>query len=265
MWAEERQNRIMEILRRERRAEADALASMLDVSRETIRRDLILLEQDGQVQRTHGGALIAQSVAEEPFSSRVAQRTGEKRAIAIAAATLVEPGQCCFIDAGSTTAAFAQALAGVPGVSVITNSLEVAMAMRPNQPETEILLLGGALGREVPATFGGTALAQLATLRADIAFISPVGIAPDVGVSYFDMAEADLARVMLAHARRRIVLADASKCGIVSRALVAPCADVDVLVTDCADAQAFRASGVGQVLAVGDQAGQGKSKPRNRS
>lgn len=264
MWAEERQDRIMEILRRERRAEADALASMLDVSRETIRRDLILLEQDGQVQRTHGGALIAQSVAEEPFSSRVVQRTGEKRAIAAAAATLVEAGQCCFIDAGSTTSAFAQALAGVPGVSVITNSFEVAMAMRAHQPEAEVLLLGGTLGREVPATFGGTALAQLAHLRADIAFVSPVGIAAE-GVSYFDMAEADLARVMLAQARRRIVLADASKCGVVSRVVVAPCADVDVLVTDCADAQRFRASGVGQVLAVGDQAGQGRSKPRSRS
>lgn len=266
MWAEERQKRIMEMLRRENRVEAEALAEALEVSRETIRRDLKTLEESGQVQRTHGGALIAPSVAEAPFSSRMAVRTLEKQAIAAAAVRLVESGSCCFIDAGSTTTAFATALAAVPDVSIITNSLDVARAVRAQQPSAEIVLLGGLLGRDVPALFGGIAVQQLAALRADIAFVSPVGINPVAGVTYFDLAEADLARCMLQHARRRVVLADASKCGVISRIVVSGCKDIDVLVTDLADTQAFRTAGVGQVIHAGeDQAGQGIAKPRKRS
>lgn len=265
MFAEERQRKILEILNRDRRAEADVLAATLNVSRETIRRDLKSLEKDGQVHRTHGGALISKPLSEEPFSSRIRQRTAEKRAIAAAAAQLVEPGQCCFVDAGSTTASFAPALATVPGIAVITNALEVAMAVHLAQPHAEVLLLGGVLGRDVPATFGGVALDQLASLRADVAFVSPVGIDAEAGVSYFDLGEADIARTMFKRARRRIVLADASKCGVVSRAVVCDCAEVDVLVTDCANTRLFEAAGIERIVRAEDQAGQTISKSRKRS
>jgi DeoR/GlpR family transcriptional regulator of sugar metabolism len=267
MWAEERQQQILTLLNSHSRVEADALASRLNVSRETIRRDLKQLEAAGLIRRTHGGALVGPSISEQPFRDRLAARTAEKQAIATAAVDLVKPGDCCFIDAGSTTSAFAKALAGVEGVSVITNSLDVALALRAAPAAgIEVLLLGGTVGREAPATYGVMATEQLSQLRADLAFISPVGIDPAVGASYFDMAEADMARIMLKHARRRVVLADASKCDVVSRMVVCACSDIDVLVSDLADPAPFRHAGVGEVIQVGPaQTGQTVSKSRRRS
>jgi len=252
MWAEERQQRIMAVLASQSRVEADELATSLNVSRETIRRDLKQLEALGQIRRTHGGALMLHHVAEQPFHQRLSSHTIEKQAIAVAAAALVEPGSCCFVDAGSTTTSFAQALASVSDVSVITNSIDVAMALRQGQGSMEILLLGGTVGRDVPATFGASTIDQLETLRADFAFISPVGIHPEAGVSYFDLAEAAIARVMLKHARRRVALADASKCGLASRTIVSSCKDIDVLVTDLKDGRAFSQAGVGAVVHAGE-------------
>ena len=109
--------------------------------------------------------------------------TEEKQLIADAAVRPVEPGSCCFTHAGSTTTAFARALPGVEGVSVITDSFDVAMVLRAAQPSTETLILGGVLGRVVPETFGGVALGQMASFRADIAFVSPLGISAAEGVS----------------------------------------------------------------------------------
>lgn len=248
MWAEERQQKIMALLAQQSRVEAEVLARTLDVSRETIRRDLKQLEETGQIRRTHGGALLLRPVAEQPFQQRQSSRTAEKQAIASAALTLIEPGQCCFIDAGSTTASFAAALAAVDNVSVITNSVDVALRLRLAQPQAEIMLLGGMLGRDVPATFGNTAISQLEMLRADIAFVSPVGIDAEAGVSYFDLDEAAMARAMLGNARRRVVLADASKCGVVSRSIVSACKDIDVLVTDLKDIDRLAHAGISRVI-----------------
>lgn len=249
MWAEERHQRILEVLNAHTRIEAGALALALDVSRETIRRDLIRLEADGLIRRTHGGALVIDSEAEQPFRDRLSAHRTEKQAMGRAAASLIKPGDCCFIDAGSTTVAFAEALAGVEGISVITNSLDVASVIRSGQFNADIVLLGGALGSEVPATYGPMVVEQLARLRADIAFISPVGLDPKGGVSYFDLAEAEIARMMLSHARKRVVLADASKCGVVSRVVVWDCDDIDVVVSDGQEtAAALALAGVGQFV-----------------
>lgn len=250
MWAEERRRRILETLQQERRAEAEALAIMLDVSRETIRRDLMALEKAGHIQRTHGGALISGLVSEEPFMARLGQNIAEKQAIAAAAVKEIQPGQSCFVDAGSTTLAFAEALAELENISIITNSIEVALAIHMRQASAEILLLGGLLSRDVPGTFGGITQKQLADLRADVAFVSPVGVHAEAGVSYFDLSEADIARSMLEQARRRVILADSSKCGLVSRTIVAPCSHVDVLVTGFPNVTDFERGGIDKVVRV---------------
>ncbi|WP_304279787.1 DeoR/GlpR family DNA-binding transcription regulator [Caulobacter segnis] len=267
MWAEERQQQILTLLNSHSRVEADALAARLNVSRETIRRDLKQLEAAGLIRRTHGGALVGPSISEQPFRDRLVARIAEKEAIAAAAVDQVKPGDCCFIDAGSTTSAFAKALASVEGVSVITNSLDVAVALRTSPAANiEVLLLGGSVGREAPATYGVMAIEQAGQLRADLAFISPVGIDPVAGASYFDLAEADMARIMLKHARRRVVLADASKCNVVSRMVICPCSDIDVLISDLADPVPFRQAGVGEVIQARPiQSGQAVSKSRRRS
>jgi DeoR/GlpR family transcriptional regulator of sugar metabolism len=250
IWAEERQQQILQLLREQQRVEAERLVGKLDVSRETIRRDLKQMELAGLIRRTHGGAAIVTAAEEKPFQFRLSTHVEEKQRIARAAIALVKPGNCCFVDAGSTTAIFATELVKIPKVSVITNSLGVAAALRAVHSDAEVVLLGGTLGHDVPATFGELGLEQLKHFRADLAFISPVGVDPHTGITYFDLAEAELAKQMLAHAHCRVVLADQSKIGVVSRVLVSDWSRIDVLVTDASETKALRQAGATEIVSA---------------
>ena len=248
MWVEERQSRILSQLKRDKRVEADRLAQDFKVSRETIRRDLKILEERGLIRRTHGGALMSEQSKESPFEQRKVSRIAEKRALCQAAVSLMMPGGSYFIDAGSTTAIIGELMGDLREMSIVTNSIELAMTVRKNNPAIDVVLLGGTIASDVPATYGEMTLRQLRNFHADIALVSPVGIDPGVGVSYYDLAEADLAGQMLENARQKVVIADASKCGVVSRAIVAECKEVDVLITDETDTAEFLEAGLRRVV-----------------
>lgn len=228
--------------------EADRLAQDFKVSRETIRRDLKILEERGLIRRTHGGALMSEQSKESPFEQRKVSRIAEKRALCQAAVSLMMPGGSYFIDAGSTTAIIGELMGDLREMSIVTNSIELAMTVRKNNPAIDVVLLGGTIASDVPATYGEMTLRQLRNFHADIALVSPVGIDPGVGVSYYDLAEADLAGQMLENARQKVVIADASKCGVVSRAIVAECKEVDVLITDETDTAEFLEAGLRRVV-----------------
>jgi DeoR/GlpR family transcriptional regulator of sugar metabolism len=232
MWAEERSHRIMSLLATQARLETDSLAEALNVSRETIRRDLLKLEAEGKVRRVHGGVVPVELPPEKPFEVRRQANAAAKQRIAKAAARMIEPGQCCFVDAGTTTAAFATELAKLRGVSVITNSLDVARILRNAHPEGDILLLGGQLGIDVPATYGEITISQIERFRPDTAIISPVGLHPEHGATDYFLPEAEIARAMIANAGRLIMLADRSKLGEVSRVRLCGCDAIDVLIVD---------------------------------
>ena len=228
--------------------EADRLAQDFKVSRETIRRDLKIMEERGLIRRTHGGALMNEQSKESPFEQRKVSRIAEKRALCQAAVSLMMPGGSYFIDAGSTTAIIGELMGDLREMSIVTNSIELAMTVRKNNPAIDVVLLGGTIASDVPATYGEMTLRQLRNFHADIAIVSPVGIDPGVGVSYYDLAEADLAGQMLENARQKVVIADASKCGVVSRAIVAECKEIDVLITDEVETSEFLEAGLRRVV-----------------
>ncbi len=232
MWAEERHHRILSLLVAHGRIGTDNLAETLNVSRETVRRDLLKLESEGKVRRVHGGVVASELPEEKPFETRRGVNAEAKQRIARAAVRLLQPGECVFIDAGTTTAAFAVELAKTPGIAVITNSLDVAASLRAAQRDADVHLLGGQLGPDVPATYGATTINQIALFRPDAAIISPVGLHPEHGATDYFLAEAEVARAMIANAGRLIMLADRSKIGQTSRARLCGCADIDVLVMD---------------------------------
>lgn len=252
MWVDERQQRILEIIATVGRVETDVIAAELQVSRETIRRDLLLLEQDGKLRRVHGGAVRADPPPERPFRTRKRVQMDAKREIARAGVGLIKPGSSCFIDAGTTTAAFAAELVRVADLLVITNSLEVAMTLRAAQSNAEILLLGGRMGLEVPSTHGDVTIAEIGRHRVDVAILSPVALETKAGFTYHDLDEAAVARAMSQNAASRLVLADHTKLGWVSRAVVCACDEIDDLVSD-ADGDvlaAYRQAGVKRVLST---------------
>lgn len=248
LWVEERQSKILSLLKRDRRVEADQLAQDFNVSRETIRRDLKIMEERGLIRRTHGGALMNEQSKESPFEQRRVSRIAEKRALCQAAVSMMVPGGSYFIDAGSTTAIMGEFMADLGELSIVTNSIELAMTVRKINPAIDVVLLGGSIGTDVPATYGEMTLRQLRHFHADIALVSPVGIDPGVGVSYYDLAEAELAGQMLENARQKVVIADASKLGVVSRAIVSDCKEIDVLVTDESETSAYTEAGLRRVI-----------------
>ncbi len=253
MWVAERHRLILALLNTHQGLTTERFAEALGVSRETVRRDLIELERSGQLARVHGGAVAAAagSPPEPAYAERAALRQQQKRDIAQQAAALPAPGQTCFLDAGSTTLALAQALAPRDGLIVITNSLDAAMVLACHRHH-EVRLLGGRLEDDVPATYGEQTAAEIARLRVDWAFVSPVALDAVNGAMDYLWHEATVARAMLGRARRRVVLGDASKLGQASRVQICSPVEVDVLVTDAgADPQvlaALAAAGVGEVL-----------------
>ena len=231
MWAHERHRRIVALLNERQRLTTEMFSAELGVSKETIRRDLIELELSGKLSRVHGGA-IPQNVPIEPsYVEREELHRPEKRAIARAAATLIAPGMSCFIDAGSTTQALAQALLARSDIQIITNSVRIASELAGN-PGLDVLLLGGRIAQEMPATYGDQTVAEIGRYHLDLAIVSPVGIDARAGAMDYLWHEAAVARAMLEHARQRIILADRSKLGQTSRMQLCAASAVDVLVTN---------------------------------
>lgn len=227
MLKEERQRRILSILRKRANARTIEIARELNVSRETVRRDLVELQGKGEIGRVHGGATIGGEVPEEPFQLRIQRRRAEKLAIARRTLSLLKDGDAIFLDAGSTTAILAETLRDGPDVQVITNLQSAAALLRERA-----FMLGGRYAESVPATFGELTLANIRSFHVDLAIISPTGVDPDWGLSYYEMHECAVARAMCEQARETIVLADSSKIGFVSRVRLDSLDVAGTLVTD---------------------------------
>lgn len=236
MLREERRHRIATLLGAFRQVSTDRIAGDLGVSRETVRRDIVEMEELGLLKRVHGGAVALDAADEPPLDIRAQARRKEKRAIAGAAARLVTAGQTLFIDAGSTVSVLAEQLSTLSGLTVITNSFDVALkvdqAGSGERRRNEIILLGGRLGEAVPATFGDKTVAEIFRHRADFAFLSPVGLHARYGAMSFDPREAEVARAMVDNAARTVILADSSKIGVASRVSFCSANRIDTLVSD---------------------------------
>jgi DeoR family fructose operon transcriptional repressor len=253
MWQEERYQRIRALLSSLQQVSTDRIVGELGVSRETVRRDLLELEAMGELRRVHGGAVPVHS--EPPIAERVHTRVKYKRAIARAAAGLVASGQTLFLDAGSTTSVLADELAKLSGLTIITNSFDVALKVgAAGNGANQLLMLGGSVGGPVCATAGDITIAEIHRYRADFALLSPVGVDAECGATNYDLREAEVARAMTANAKQLVLLADFSKIGLCSRVSFCSADRIDHLVTNTSaqKSAAYTAleSAVGNVLAV---------------
>lgn len=239
MWSHERQGKILEILVRDGKVMTNQLADLFSVSRETVRRDLLEMEETGSLTRVHGGALLSGAeIAPEPaFDVRRSADASAKDAIGEAACALIEPGMTLMIDTGTTTLAFAHALLRRGALRIITNSIEIARLTAASDCET--LLLGGRPHRDVPGTFGEMTLSQLDRFLADMAVISPVGLHPHRGATDYELHEAELARAMMRRAKSRVILCHSAKIGVESRVSICGLDEIDHVVTDARPGEAF--------------------------
>lgn len=241
MWSHERQSRILEMLGTEKKVFTNRLAQLFDVSRETVRRDLLDMELHGTLVRVHGGAMsVEREIPPEPaFSERPVTHADQKSAIGALACTIIPRGSTIFVDAGTTTRAFAQELARQGDVRVITNSIEIARILGP-VAGCDTLLLGGRPHTDVPATYGEMTLSEIDRFLADFAVISPVGIHADRGATDYELHEAEVARAMMRRSRECIMLCHSEKIGAESRVSICRLDEIEHLVTDAAADTSFK-------------------------
>jgi DeoR family glycerol-3-phosphate regulon repressor len=258
MKPDERRRRIADLVKEASRASVEELAGLLDTSRETVRRDLALLSEQGVVRKVHGGAVHAQTALESPLKDRYAAARQEKLALAETAAKQFREGDSLLIDAGTTTALFAAALGRTGSFTIITNSLLVAQELRDSQHKSEVYLLGGRFFGEGYEVLGSLVVEQIQRLQADHAVLTAGAVDPAGRCLDFNAEEAYIARAMMASARQTTILADSSKLGKHALFQVCEAAQIDRLVTDKAPprdlADALRAAGVQVLVADADGA-----------
>jgi len=229
---EERRLRIAAQLRRDTRVRVEDLAAQYAVSGETIRRDLQVLEERGILRRVYGGAVAQESRGWEPSADeRVVARLDPKRAIAAAAAALVEPGETLIFDLGTTVAETARALPATFSGRALCVALPTAAELAGREG-VEVHLAGGQLRRADLACVGATAERFFDQFFADRAFVAASGVHPKAGITGERLEETALRQAILAQANETYVLADAAKLGRIAVGRVCPLSAVTAVVTD---------------------------------
>jgi DeoR family transcriptional regulator of aga operon len=233
-----RADRIMRSLLKAGDISVQELVDQIGTSAPSIRRDLARLEKRGLVLRTHGGATLVEPLLYEPFrhdtsfQARELRSADEKRRIGLAASELIHEKDTIGLMAGTTTTQIGRALRHRRGISVITNAVNIGMELC-NQPAIKTTLTGGTLAWAWTfALAGQPALNTLKDVYLDKAFISATGFDLERGVTTLELEEATVSQAMIKQSRQVIVVADSSKIGRVSPALICPVAAVHVLVTD---------------------------------
>jgi DeoR/GlpR family transcriptional regulator of sugar metabolism len=240
----ERQERILERLRRHGRVIAADLAVEFRVSEDSIRRDLRELAARSLCKRVYGGALLATTAP--PLAERRREDVERKRALAAVAATLVGPRQILFLDAGSTNSAIASALPEGQDLTVVTNAPDVALALI-GRSGFEVLTIGGRIDPKIGGAIGSMALRQIQGIRADLCFPGVCSADAETGLWTFDPEEVVLKRAMIEASGETVVVATREKLITAATHHTAPANSIAHLVversTDAEILDAWRAAG----------------------
>ncbi|MFG2337217.1 DeoR/GlpR family DNA-binding transcription regulator [Streptomyces yangpuensis] len=280
MFAAERRQLILEMVRANGAVSLRELARVVQTSEVTVRRDVRALEAEGLLDRRHGGAVLPGGFTRESgFPQKSHLATAEKTAIADVAAGLVEEGEAVVVGAGTTTQELARRLARVPGLTVVTNSLLVAQALA-HANRVEVVMTGGTLRGSNYALVGSGAEQSLQGLRVSRAFLSGSGLTAERGLSTSNMLSASVDRALVQAAAEVVVLADHTKLGTDTMFQTVPTDVMTRLVTDeppphddraATELQALADQGVqitvagGQTAASGGLDGLGGRRPRRDS
>ena len=232
MFASERQQQILEFLRKRKSASVAELGARLYVSGATVRRDLAALARAGLISRSRGGAVLVEGAgAESPVFVRELRQTKEKRTIAGVVLPLIRPNSVLFMDSSSTVGMVVPLLSQHAGLTVITNGLSNALLLS-RYTSARIYLPEGTVSPRSTSVAGGAALGCLSRFRADLALISCAGLELSAGVTEASPEQSEAKRVMLHQARTGILLCDSSKFGHTFLCRTCGLDDVRALATD---------------------------------
>ncbi len=232
MYSAERRQEILLLLEKKSRVNVDYLATHFGVSRSSIRRDLSQLRAHGLLTRTYGGAVIVNGTGgETPFSERQVANFAEKDQIGKAAAKLVAEGDTIFIDGGTTTECMLPYLVD-KHITVVTYGLNIINRLSLN-PNIILIAIGGTLHADSLTFSGMLALHSIHTynMHFDKAFLAASGVSAVAGITNASLEEIPIKRKAIEAGQQNILLADASKIGLIRAGFIAPLCEIQHLIT----------------------------------
>jgi len=233
MSAYERRQFILDKLHRQERLRVTKLADVLSVSESTIRNDLNALEDEGRIERVHGGAVLAEPayVNNNSFENRYVQHLQAKRAIAKQAAELVQDGDSILLDASSTAYCLACEISDRNGLRIVTNGFKLAQELAKN-PSNNVILIGGVVNYSASSVTGLLSQRIIEDLYVQKAFISCSGFTISRGMTEVQLNEAQLKRKMITSTAKLYAIIDSSKFGKEDLTPFASLEDIHQLFTD---------------------------------
>jgi DeoR/GlpR family transcriptional regulator of sugar metabolism len=231
---EQRQQRIATLVRESGSVTVAGLEKDLGISPATARRDLAVLERQGKVKRTHGGAVMPGFTQhEDSFRQRLDEAVEAKRRLGRAAVALLEPDETVFIDS-STTAYYAarRMLAGAPRVTCLTNLVPVMDLFSTADPSGASMVGVGGIFRALTLSFvGPCAVRTVESHLADRAFISVKGITPEGYLTDINPLEAEVKRAMIRQSARPVLLVDGRKFEQRGFSVITHVSEVSLVIT----------------------------------
>jgi DeoR family transcriptional regulator of aga operon len=234
---QQRFNTVLSALQQSGSVSVDDLSNDLGVSVVTIRRDLDTLEQRGLLRRTHGGAVSIEPLFYEPFKkdrtflAQLERLADEKHRIGRAAAALIAPGETIAVTPGTTTAEVIRGLPLNSNITVVTNTVNIAMELSKRK-DVSVFVTGGHLHGDWFSLVGPSASRSMENMLIHTLFIGADGIDAEWGASCLSSEEAELNCTMVAHARRHIAVVDHTKFAVVANWRICETRNIHTLVTD---------------------------------
>ncbi|USK68645.1 DeoR/GlpR family DNA-binding transcription regulator [Peribacillus asahii] len=235
MLQEHRHQKIESFLKQHKAVKAAELASLLNVSIDTVRRDLETLEKKGTVKRVHGGAILKQNnnnVLNKLFNEREVKNLENKQEVAALAVELIEEGQAIALNGGTTTIEIAKVLVEkFQRLTIITNDIRILSILGANK-HFNVILSGGFFNPEEYTLYGKQCEEILSNFNIDIAFITVNGLSIENGLTDFRIHEVGVIQTILSRTKYKVVAADSSKFETSSYINVCPLKEIDLIVTD---------------------------------
>ena len=230
MITAERRNKIAECIIANGSIKAGELAQMFEVTTETIRKDLIYLDQMGIIKKSHGGAQSTLEIMERPLEDRTMEGFEFKTSIAERALEFIENKSVIYVDAGSTNYYLAKLLYLKEGLTIFTTSLSAASILASSK--NKVYMSGGFINPTTMSLEGLGATKFLGNIKVDIAFLGSSGFQGHNGPTSIDFTDAEVKQVVMANSNLSIVLAHSEKTKSTALLSYASWKDIDYLITD---------------------------------